>query len=369
VGDPCPARKAGVAPGDLLVSVGGAAAGTLSGPALRGASADRTWIFFSRSSNAELTLRMTSVNPGVALRPTNAAIISNPALARREPERLLHLWGSDDHTGLAEVLGVDKTPGFLARLFTTKAKPATPPGSLLVGATLYELGRREEGLAIVRDFARRFQQSWTTEFQALTHYYEARAALDSGDNATALQRLEQAFETHPHERIQRELASRFQCRIDRQSRWRGRTFPVNYRLPRIEGAAGDVSLGEQLGAGRVVLVCLLANYRGNGPYNEFMQSYAAAARALGPERLRLHVITMESARRPDRPYWFEAEDGARRSGVPFEMLLEDGAVTDRIEQRGSPFLLYVGPDGAVLCEAEELTGPELWETLAAAGAI
>ena len=123
-------------------------------------------------------------------------------------------------------------------------------------------------------------------------------------------------------------------------------------------------INDRLDAGQVLIVCLLATYRGNGPYNDFMDRHLGFARHFGEFVSGLHVVTQASERPADRDYWFTNEDEALAQNLPVEILHDaDGEVTHAVEPTGSPFVVALARDGTVLTEGA-LEQVELWDALA-----
>jgi hypothetical protein len=123
----------------------------------------------------------------------------------------------------------------------------------------------------------------------------------------------------------------------------------------------------RLGPGQLLAVCLLASYRGNGPYDDFMRRYLHYATWFSRFLPGLHVVTMEKERYPDRPHYFEAEDEVRGASLPLELLLEDGQLSATVRQTGSPFIVLLDRSRRVRYEGE-LASVDLWDTLAALSA-
>jgi hypothetical protein len=203
-------------------------------------------------------------------------------------------------------------------------------------------------------------------FHGIGYYYQALALLQSGQEERGRALLHTAFE---HDRCAR-LADAVQKHTGTrpalvEPRWLERAFPIDYRLPRLDGE-GEVSLGAalaSLGGGELFAVCLLATYRGNGPYNDFMLRYLNFGRWFAPFVKGLHVVTMEAERPAEYPQYFRGEDGVAKAGLPFERLLEDGSVSKAVRQTGSPFVVLLDRDGRVRAEGE-LSSVDLWNALA-----
>ena len=114
---------------------------------------------------------------------------------------------------------------------------------------------------------------------------------------------------------------------------------------------------------QLLCVCLLANYRSNGPYYDFLNRYHNFATYFAPYLAGLHVITAEPKRYADRAAHYEREAEVRALPLPFELLLEEGEVVSALMPTGSPFILLLDRQGTIVYEGE-LEGVEWWDTLA-----
>ena len=102
-------------------------------------------------------------------------------------------------------------------------------------------------------------------------------------------------------------------------RWTGRAFPVSYSLSTLEGDKKTVALRETLAAmapHQLLCVCLLANYRSNGPYYDFLNRYHNYATYFAPYLAGLHVITAEPKRYADRAPTTSAKTRCARCRCP-----------------------------------------------------
>jgi hypothetical protein len=111
-------------------------------------------------------------------------------------------------------------------------------------------------------------------------------------------------------------------------------------------------------------VCLLASYRSNGPYYDFLGRYHNFATHFGPFLAGMHAVTTEARRYPNRAYHYEREDEVRVLPLPFEVLLEQGEVVRALNPSGSPFVLLLDRQGTIVYEGD-LDVVDWWEALAA----
>jgi hypothetical protein len=352
------AGEAGVAVKDLLVSLDeepGAA--LVPQTCLYRADAHR-WVFYSRPRHERIELHATGIEPGVTLQHTPDAIKERYDPRKSSPTELEALWEARDWAALEKLSRDTLAAG---------GEDRDTPALVLLGAALCEVGEHEEGLALVDLYQDRFSSNWTMNFHGIGYYYQALALLRGGEKERGIALLHTAFE---HDRCAR-LADAVQKHTGTrpplvEPRWRDRAFPVDYRLPRLDGEV-EISLGDALaalGPGEVFAVCLLASYRGNGPYDDFMRRYLNFGRWFAPFLKGLHVVTMEAERPAERPHYFRGEDLVLAAGLPLERLLEDGEVSHAVRQTGSPFVVLLDHDWRVRAEGE-LSSVDLWNALAA----
>ncbi len=353
----CVAAQAGVAAEDLLVSVDGMPAARQSPRLYLTRSSKRAYAFHSPSRGERTELATTGIEIGVLLDYTLEAIKARYDPRTSSPEALEALWDAGDWADL-EALS--------AR--TIEATGRAQPALVFLGAALYETGRREEGLSLVGEYAREHARSWTMNFAAVALYYSALEQLAGGASRPAAEALRRAWETSELSRIASALERSSGQRPSRVPRWRGEPFPVDYDLSTLGGQGGRAGLGPALASmapNQILLVCLLANYRGNGPYDDFMARYLNFATYLTPFLHGLHVITMAPDRPRDRPHYFRNEDAVRAAGRPLEILLDEGALTETMAPPGSPFVLAVQKSGRVVAEGE-ISCVDFWNAVSAA---
>lgn len=360
------ATHAGVSAGDLLVSVSGRQAAALGADFMKREADKRRFVFHLAKSQEDVLVETTGIDVGAQLQPTGQAIVAtfDPAVA--DPDTLAVLWEAGEWALLERLASaaLDRSRSVVDRVLG-RHPPQNTPIYALRGAALYELGRHAEGSSILLDYDQSFARYWTQNWMGLVQHYLGLQAMRAGDKGEALRLSQQAFELYPCERIAGMVESLGGSRPVRATPWLGREFPA-YDLPALEGVPGNVSLRATLSRLRpeqVLVVCLLATYRGNGPYNDFMRFYVSQAPWFRERWPQLHVISMETEKRADRARWFEAEARARERKLPFVVLHEDGSLCAAIEPPGSPWLFVLDQQGRVVHEGE-LEGCELWDALA-----
>jgi hypothetical protein len=353
----CVASHAGIAAGDLLSLVDGSPAARQSPKLYDHRAAKRLLTFYSKARRAVVELATTGIETGASLDYTAEAIHSRFKPADPDLSALARLWELGDCAGLLRL---------------SRAALATPgneqtPALLFEGVGLWEQGEYQGGLERIQHYLTRYGNDWTMNFRATGMHYLGLEALRLGQKEAGLQRLAAAFEYSPLVSTADVIAEITGVRPPMTvPRWTGRSFPVDYSLPTFEGEKKTVSLGATLGAmptGKVLCVCLLASYRSNGPYSDFLGRYHNYASHFGPFLAGLHVITMEPKRYPDREYHYRREDEVRALPLPFELLLEEGEVVAELAPSGSPFIVLLDAQGTILCEGE-LESVDFWDALA-----
>ena len=345
-------------PGDLLVSMNGQSAGLLSPKLWKSTATLREYIFYSPQTRERIELTTTGIDPGCELRRTPELIKASYKPETRDPEPLLELWEAGGFASLLELSGAALQKG-------AKDSPLLP----LHGAALYETGQIDEAVKVLTLYMREYVRGWTTDYRGVATFYLGLHKASQGDMETAGQVLALAYADLPQERIADAIANLGLPRPSPEVVWAGRSAPGDYELQTLEGDAKTITMSEallDLADGRLLLLCLLSSYRGNGPYDEFMQRYLTLVRDFKPFVGPLHVVTSVRDRYPDRPYYFEAEDKARQARAPFELLFDpEGYVSALYGPRVSPFVLALDNRGTILSEGS-LEGMDVWRALVAA---
>jgi len=356
------AGHAGVSVKDLLVSLDGEPAASLSPHTYALRSDEHRWVFYSRPRHELVELFATGIEPGVTLQLTTDAIKERYLPARSSPSELECLWEARDWAALEKLS---------AATLSAYGKDRDTPALMFLGGALVETGRRSEGALLVDQYMKSFAPHWTMNFTGIGYYYQALELLARGEKEHGTRLLHAAFEHNRCARLADTLHKHTGTRPPlEEPRWLGKPFPVDYRLPRLAAPGELVSLDEALaglGPDQLLAVCLLASYRGNGPYDDFMRRYLHYATWFSRFLPGLHVVTMEKERYPDRPHYFKAEDEVRAASLPLELLLEDGELSAAVQPTGSPLIVLLDRARRVRYEGE-LASVDLWDTLAAVSA-
>ena len=308
------AEKILLAPGDLLVSMNGQSAGVLSPKLWRSNAKMREYIFYSPQTRERIELTTTGVDLGCELKRTTEMIQATHKPEVFDPDPLMELW----EAGAWPVL----LPLATAAVRKTGENSPIYP---IYGAALYETGKRSEAVAVMRNYLEKHVRNWTVNYRGIATFYMGLEKASEGDINAASQVLALAYADLPVDRVASAVAELGLPRPSRAVVWAGKTAPGDYELETLEGEKKVVTMSEALLGlkdGHILLLCLLSSYRGNGPYNEFMQRYLTLIRDFTPFVGPLHVITEVKDRYPDRPHYFETEDKVRAAGAPFNLLFD-----------------------------------------------
>lgn len=352
------AEKILLAPGDLLVSMNGQSAATLSPKLWRLPMKMREYIFYSPQTRERIELTTTGVDLGCELKRTTEMIQATYKPEVFDPDPLMELW----EAGAFPVL----LP--LATAAVRKAGENSPLYPIY-GAALYETGKRSEGVAVMRNYLQKHVKNWTVNYRGIATFYMGLEKAREGDLDTAGQVLALAHADLPVDRVANAVSELGLPRPEKAVVWAGQTAPGDYELETLEGENKTVTMSEALLGledGHILLLCLLSGYRANGPYNEFLQRYLTLIRDFSPFIGPLHVVTEVKDRYPDRPHYFETEDKVRAAGAPFDLVFDpDGDLSAMYGPKVSPLVLTLNNRGLILTEGQ-LEGIDVWRALVAA---
>ena len=194
-------------------------------------------------------------------------------------------------------------------------------------------------------------------------YYQARERLRAGDNENALNIYLEAYDycsSIPIEQAIKKLGYELE---EKESAWLNKPFPLLYNLPDINNRREKIDLDDcllSMKEGQVHLICLLASYRSNGPYDDFMQRYSVYAKYFSDVIVNLHVIT--STRKSGN--WQDQEDKAKAEKINFSVLYDkNGTLAEATEIRSIPAVFALDRHGKVIFRKRLLLQTEVWELL------
>jgi len=184
------AEKILLAPGDLLVSMNGQSAATLSPKLWRAGMKVREYIFYSPQSRERIELTTTGVDLGCELKRTTEMIQATYKPEVFDPDPLMELWETGAWPALLQ----------LATAAVRKAGENSPVFPIY-GAARYETGQRSEGAAVMRTYLEKHAQGWTVDYRGIATFYLGLEKAREGDLDTAGQVLALSYADLPVDRI------------------------------------------------------------------------------------------------------------------------------------------------------------------------
>ncbi len=357
------AAQAGVAPKDFLAAVDGQPASRLSPRLYMTHVAQRTYSFYSRPRHESIEVVTSGIDVGVIVEPTTPAIRATYNPKNNDPTALEILWAGRDFEALEDLSAKTLQDG----------RERGSPALLFHGASLYESGRLDAGAGEILEYLSKYGSNWTMNFGGIARYYVGLEARRRGREAEALEIWKEAFQYHPVDRMA-ELIEKAtgQRPSPPASVWLQRRFPVDSAYPSFDVPEPQtLSLADALAPmsnDQLFAVCLLATYRSNGPYADFLLRWNNYATFLHPFFAGLHVLTSRKERYPDREYHYEREAEVRKLGLPFHLLHEhDEQVMMTVLPPGSPAIFLLDRTGTVVYQGD-LDSVDVWDALASVSA-
>ncbi len=327
------------------------------------------YLFYFPDKREQWELTTNGIPLGIELERTNEAILDDFENGRANPDDLVVIWERGNWALLekASYQGMYWGRSWLQKILALIGLKSyyVDPALLLYAAALYEQGKHELAMIKIEEYEKYYAQYWTTNFHALIDFYYAQEDLRKGEIEQGVSLLQRSYQYHPYDRVLKQMKS-LGYNYSPTHRWQGNPFSLDYKLPLCEGK-GEESLSQnisQMKYPQVFILCFLATYRANGPYNEFMLEYIRYQKYFSDFIAGMHIITMEKQRPQDRPDWFVGEDYARGQELPFHVLHDiEGKITYAVDLSHSPFFLILDQEGKVIHEGSwnEL---ELWSLLA-----
>jgi len=342
-----PAAGFGIRPGDLVSRINDRPASSGSRVALAGVT--QCTIHSKARGDLEISAP-NQIGLGVRVRRPATAIMRE---YKGEPEAWIELWAQHEFELVRQLCGT-KVKG----LFKSKKTPAV----VMHGAALYELGYRDEGIAIVTEYLQEQASLWGPEYGAVALLYVALHQYAQGQDG--LENLVRAYAAMPLPRIAAEI-QRVTGQWPPKSNHRllGREFPLQYELPRC-GKAGMTSLRGSIGQmrpGQMMLVCLMGHERTSSLYVDWMDRYCRYYDSFFPFVAGMHVIT-DHAQAQGRETALDGD--AAFSNTPWELLSDrQGKVGDAVGVFGVPVLFAVDRGGIVRWQGPPATCADVWEAL------
>lgn len=353
-----PAHLAGILPGDYLVSIGDAPAGSVGPEFVLDAPEQRDLVIYSPEYGQYLSVATKNIDPGALWKYTPQAVAVGYDADYPDYDSLDTLWEAGEFDTL-EQLAAD----------TIAKHSENSPALALRGAALMETGMTDEGWAKIVKYEKEYRKKHPERWHAICLYYLSMRKIE-GNPEEGEKALRESFAIHPHRTVALALEEITGELPVSEQKWVGQTIDLDYSLSML-GSFGDKhSLADdlaQMSEQQVILLCFLEKSRGSVPYNDIMKRFIAYHTQMPQLWYSMHVILMERKREQEEEHFYEAEDRAKADGRPLQLLFDsDGSVTAKTGAESFPYLLAIDRNRRVVHEGE-LHGATLWNMLAALG--
>ncbi len=365
-----PAADLKLRPGDKLLSVNGAAAIIADIPSLLASSSSVTYRFFLPRESAFLEVATRGLPLGIITSISSDAIFEQyKGKGDFENEGLLTLWERGDYGHIRQACAIANKRLNIGNLLGKMVgkKKTFPLANMMTAICDIETGEAETGYAALGDYAVHHAAGQTSDVNAIIRYYNAME-MKSEKRRDAYQRgIEEAYSSYPESERIRSEAVRAGVEIDKPDMRIGRVINATSAWQYLEGGQGTTTLANILSGlapGQILPLCLMAGYRGNGPYNDALLPYIAVQPYLSERMHPMVVLTSVAEKRKDRPYWNSHEDLAKKAGCPLVVLhggMED--VVGEFSLRGAPEFFALDRNAKIIWTGDLGTDYGYWDML------
>ena len=372
------AARIGVQPG-WRVHIEGTS-GLLDPRTYRSISGERTYRYYPPEGGEVLVHATNGVPVGILLQRSTENILAHYDPLRPDPHVLLDLWkqGAWEHlkdlswrtlTQQRGAAGLLNTGLFAKFLGSDKPKLLDHPALMFHGAARMELGEGTAGMAEIIEFKAKFAAHWSSEYDAVAHYYAARDKVRAGSRELAVDLLRQAHILSPLKQAAT-LFDELTGETLHTTSWVGQTF-TDYSMDELDtGHSARLSeVCSQMDASQLLCICLMGGFRGNADYNDFMYRYTNFAAFFPNFLFGLHVVTAATKRDADHPDHYAAEDLARQAGVNLMCLHDYRAFVQRAVKPGKVPMIFLITKYGMCVHEGRLTEIDLWNALTTSGQL
>ena len=365
-----PAEDLTLRPGDKLLSVNGKAALTTDIPELLASQDAVQYRFFLSNENSFLEVATTGLPLGIVTSASSDGIVDQYAAATTlEAEGLLKLWERGDYERIKQIVkSVDKRLNRMNVLGKLTGKRKTYSATTLMSAACeFEAGNAAAGKAGLEDYTLKHLHSETSDVNAVMSYYCGMEMKSQGNNEAYQSHIEEAYSSYPESARIRDEALHAGVEVDRPDPRVGTSVASDTPLTYLEGGQGVTSLRNLLAGlapGKILPLCLMPTYRGNGPYNEALLPYIALYPFIKDKLHPLVVLTNVTAKRKDRPYWFSHEVLAKKQDVPLLVLHDPAAeFMEDFTPTGAPEFFALDQSGKIIWSGGLGEDYEYWDMM------
>ncbi|MEE9348084.1 MAG: PDZ domain-containing protein [Robiginitomaculum sp.] len=364
-----PAESLRLRAGDKFLAINGAPALTANVAEIVAAGKPVKYRFFLPREKSFLEVEAKAGLPlGLLAAPSSDGIVAHyTKVAAFDTEGFMTLWEREDYPQIRAACKIANKRVNVRSLGKLIGRPKSMPfADFMLGICDIEIGDREAGYAAIYKFGGSKAYGYTGDITAVIDYYRALEMKRQGDSLTYQDNMHSAYAAYPQSaRITRE-ALRAGVEINAPDGRIG-TKLADYNLTYLEGGNGATTLHaiiSDIPKAKIMPLCLMAGYRGNGPYNEALLPYIAVY-PYAKDRLHpMTVMTNIADKRTDRPHWNSHEDLARENKCPLTVALEpEEQFAEDLNLRGAPEFVMINSDGIIIWSGDLHSDYAYWEML------
>ncbi|MCO7223028.1 hypothetical protein [Pleionea sp. CnH1-48] len=363
-----PAEAFGLQPGDFLGTVNGVAAIDVDLSSIYDAKTNNHYFVHRASESRSFYIEGCHLPLGIEAENTTKNIVKSFEEGEFDDSELYQLWERKDWKSLLKAsVHASNQENWFSRIFAKLLKLEVPGIAILThGIALYELGEKSKGLELIENYRDEHIDGWTTNWHALTFYYLGLAERENG-NMEEAHKLLYTSEYYCRCDVLHAMLLTFGIEESDKEPWTGEFFPIDFHLDNFEGTK-EYQLSkiiDGLEPNKLLYLCVMPSYRGNGPYNDRVATYEKLIDNFSDLTSPLYVISDKKEASETMPGWYiENEKKLLAEGKPLIQLYdEDRQVADVLDQSTSPNIYILNKQGKIIDSGLGFYYQNIWTLL------
>jgi|GEM_PF-4250429 len=367
-----PAAALALEAGDALVSVNGTPAVKADIPAILLANKQVTYVFHRREAGTTVRVKTAALPMGVRTEPSSDDIVARYRTQTLDQfEDAMTLWERGDHDHLRKICdGTGATKIFKKFSHTTNDNNLV---TFVRAVCDIEAGDQEAfgGILTLRN---EMGHGTNGSVARLADFYAARYRWQAGEEDACRNILIPLMHEGGWD-SPRMTAFAKGVGIKQSENYSRLGKQYNYLLDAMalevvaggDGAANVTAWAKALPPGKVMPVCLMLTFRGNGPYNMGLTAFRTVYPFIKDRVERFVVITSVPDRGDDPKGWYVAEDAAIAEGLPLVVLADPSAFFADANVSAAPEYIALSHENLVVWDDSLHDDYAYWEMVADIG--
>lgn len=359
-----PAESLGIQRGDKLLSINGEAAFSADIVNLLANSKRVDYAVFLTHENAILTIKTEALPLGVVSSPSSEAVLYEySTVMGKDHEGFMTLWEREEHSLLSQAaLAAKKLVNSKGRSLISKVmrKEAQHPiADLMLNIANAEVGGSVAAYQGIRDFQNQYSHQYTMDLSALAKFYLLQNAQQRGDiDNSDVKDYEQALKAILNDLQDSQRVAKIarthgiSQALETKQELGSQSLTTNVSVEFLEGGKGSTTLAAIINAipeGKLLPICFLGAYRGNGPYNDCLKAYISMYPHIQDTLAPMVVLTDVKDKPKNRPYWFQSEKLSLKKKIPLTIVYEsNGTFISDLSLRASPEFAVLDHTGTIV---------------------